>query len=86
MFFQEVFSRNLTKFNFFLLINQRARSRILEPENYKDREKYLIKFLKIMKVISKHKKFLLRKVSTFLFKAFKKNEQFQLLFVNLVSS
>ena len=52
----EKYSPNLICFTeHFNNISYWARSRILEHENARDREKYIIKFLKIMKVIYKKK-------------------------------
>ncbi|RNA20609.1 rap guanine nucleotide exchange factor 1-like isoform X5 [Brachionus plicatilis] len=54
----EKLSPNLIKFTeHFNNISYWARSRILESENYRDRERYLIKFLKIMKYLRKMNNF-----------------------------
>lgn len=37
----------------FILFNDRARSRILEQEEAKDRERYVVKFIKVMKYLRK---------------------------------
>ncbi|CAF0874957.1 unnamed protein product [Brachionus calyciflorus] len=54
----EKLSPNLIKFTeHFNSISYWARSRILEPENYRDRERHLMKFLKIMKHLRKMNNF-----------------------------
>jgi hypothetical protein len=67
----------------------RARSRILHQENAREREKYMIKFLKIMKVRVGTIAYLIKNpAQNFLsmnLKAFEKDKQFQFVFVIIVS-